>query len=137
MSYPHRYQSSLQWLSELNENEGSFRTKQDWPRMIFGFNTDIRHNETVYHVQSEAREADFLLQTQVFVRGRCIGKFARSYAEDRQQAGFSDDSMHELLKTQHRATIEAVRAGNIERYLADSSDSSRASESSPSNGQPS
>jgi hypothetical protein len=102
--------------------------------MIFGFNTDIKHNETVYHVQSEAREADYLLQTQVFVRGRCIGKFARSYAEARQQPGFSDDSMHELLKTQHRSTIEAVRAGGIEQYLAESAESSKASEAALSNG---
>lgn len=48
--------------------------------MIFGFNTDIRHEDTVYHVQSEARESERLLQTQVFVRGRCIGKRAISYA---------------------------------------------------------
>ena len=44
--------------------------------MIFGFNTDIKHGDTVYHVQSEARENELLLQTQVFVRGRCIGKRA-------------------------------------------------------------
>lgn len=48
--------------------------------MIFGFNTDIKHQDTVYHVQSEARESEQLLQTQVFVRGRCIGKRAVSYA---------------------------------------------------------
>ena len=42
--------------------------------MIFGFNTDIKHEDTVYHVQSEARENELTLQTQVFVRGRCIGK---------------------------------------------------------------
>ncbi len=48
--------------------------------MIFGFNTDIRHDDTVYHVQSEAREGEQLLQTQVFVRGRCIGKRAVSWA---------------------------------------------------------
>jgi hypothetical protein len=44
--------------------------------MIFGFNTDIRHEDTIYHVQSEAREGEQLLQTQVFVQGRCIGKRA-------------------------------------------------------------
>ena len=26
--------------------------------MIFGFNTDIKHDDTVYHVQSEAREGE-------------------------------------------------------------------------------
>ena len=48
--------------------------------MIFGFNTDVKHGDTIYHVQSEARESERLLQTQVFVRGRCIGKKATSYA---------------------------------------------------------
>ena len=48
--------------------------------MIFGFNTDVKHGDTIYHVQSEARESELLLQTQVFVRGRCVGKKATSYA---------------------------------------------------------
>src|SRR6266849_1752887 len=52
--------------------------------MIFGFNTDIKHEDTIYHVQSEAREGEMLLQTQVFVRGRCIGKRATPYAEQAQ-----------------------------------------------------
>jgi hypothetical protein len=49
--------------------------------MIFGFNTDIKQGATVYHVQSEARESELLLQTQVFVRGRCIGKRATPYGD--------------------------------------------------------
>jgi hypothetical protein len=36
--------------------------------MIFGFNTDVKHGDTIYHVQSEARESELLLQSQVFVR---------------------------------------------------------------------
>jgi hypothetical protein len=55
--------------------------------MIFGFNTDIRHEDTVYHVQSEAREGEQLLQTQVFVRGRCVGKRAVSWAAAATGAG--------------------------------------------------
>ena len=47
--------------------------------MIFGFNTDIRHEDTVYHVQSEAREGEQLLQTQVFVRAAASGKRAVPY----------------------------------------------------------
>lgn len=81
--------------------------------MIFGFNTDIKYADTVYHVQSEARTNDLLLQTQVFVRGRCIGKKASSYAEHALAPDFSDDRMHELLKAQHRELIEAIRAGKI------------------------
>ena len=85
--------------------------------MIFGFNTDIKHEGTVYHVQSEARQHDLLLQTQVFVRGRCIGKHATSYADKVSQPGFSDEQMHDLLKTQHKGVIEAVRNGGINELL--------------------
>ena len=87
-------------------------------KMIFGFNTDIKHDETVYHVQSEAREHEHLLQTQVFVRGQCIGKHARSYGELLRQPGFSHESMHELLKLQHRRVIDAIRDGHLDELLA-------------------
>jgi len=85
--------------------------------MIFGFNTDIKHEGTVYHVQSEARTHDQLLQTQVFVRGRCIGKHATSYADKFAEPGFSDEHMHDLLKTQHKGIIEAIRSGGLEQLF--------------------
>src|SRR5215471_6346763 len=85
--------------------------------MIFGFNTDIKYEGTVYHVQSEARQHDLLLQTQVFVRGRCIGKHANSYADKVSQPGFSDDHMHDLLKSQHKSVIDAIRAGKLEEVI--------------------
>src|SRR5260370_36743935 len=86
--------------------------------MIFGFNTDIKHEDVVYHVQSEARQADLLLQTQVFVHGRCIGKHATSYADWVVKPDFSDEQMHELLKIQHKNVIDTIRAGNINTLFA-------------------
>ena len=85
--------------------------------MIFGFNTDVKQGETVYHVQSEARKADLLLQTMVFVRGHCIGKFASSYAEHVGDPGFSEEYIHDLLKDQHREVLEVVKAGSIEQFF--------------------
>jgi hypothetical protein len=82
--------------------------------MIFGFNTDVKAGDTVYHVQSEARENDLLLQTQVFVKGRILGKRASSYAEDKMQPDFSQDRMHELLKIQHKLMVDAVREKRVE-----------------------
>ena len=76
---------------------------------IFGFNTDAKVGDTVYHVQSEARVNDLLLQTQVWVKGQCIGKRASSYAERVVQPDFAAAQMHELLKAQHRMVLEAVR----------------------------
>lgn len=86
--------------------------------MIFGFNTDVKYGETVYHVQSEARANDLLLQTQVFVKGRCIGKRATSYADSITQPGFSEESMHEMLKNQHRLVLDAVKDGKAEGIIS-------------------
>jgi hypothetical protein len=85
--------------------------------MIFGFNTDVKHGDTVYHVQSEAREGELLLQTQVFVRGRCVGKKAISYAASASQAHFSDSQKEQLLRDQHRQVLDAIREGNLDRVL--------------------
>ena len=82
--------------------------------MIFGFNTDVKHGETIYHVQSEAREGELLLQTQVFVRGRCVGKKAISYAASASQAQFGDSQKEQLLRDQHRQVLDAIREGNLD-----------------------
>lgn len=98
--------------------------------MIFGFNTDIRHEDTVYHVQSEAREGEQLLQTQVFVRGRCIGKRAVPYASGAAevktgaQSGSSvgpsggppgnDQDRERMLRELHREVLEAIREGRLD-----------------------
>jgi hypothetical protein len=85
--------------------------------MIFGFNTDVKQGDTVYHVQSEARENELILQTQVFVRGRCIGKRASSYSERLSEGGFSDQQKEQLLRDQHRLVLDAIREGHVENVL--------------------
>jgi len=85
--------------------------------MIFGFNTDIKHEDTVYHVQSEAREADLLLQTQVFVRGRCIGKRATPYSDQAQSPDFTDQKKEAILREQHRLVLDAIRDGKLEQVF--------------------
>jgi len=98
--------------------------------MIFGFNTDIRHEDTVYHVQSEAREGEQLLQTQVFVRGRCIGKRAVPYASGAAEGkaaapggssvGLSggppgnDQDREKRLRELHREVLDAIREGKLD-----------------------
>ena len=85
--------------------------------MIFGFNTDVKHGDTVYHVQSEARESEELLQTQVFVRGRCVGKRAVSYAASATQTAVDDSQKEQQLRDQHRLVLEAIREGQLENVL--------------------
>jgi hypothetical protein len=85
--------------------------------MIFGFNTDVKHGDTIYHVQSEARESERVLQTQVFVRGRCIGKKATSYASKSPDSQFSDSQKEQQLREQHRLVLDAIREGKLDQAL--------------------
>jgi hypothetical protein len=89
---------------------------------IFGFNTDVKLADVVYHVQSEARQNDLLLQTMVFVKGQCVGKQAFSYAHEISHPGFSTEAMHELLKTQHKTVIDAIQQGQMNSVLSNGAD---------------
>ncbi|HLJ90103.1 MAG TPA: hypothetical protein VKZ53_25055 [Candidatus Angelobacter sp.] len=84
---------------------------------IFGFNTDVRLEETVYHIQSEARQSDLLLQTLVFVKGQCVGKHTVSFAQKISEPGFSHEAVHELLKEQHRLVVEALQQNRVESVV--------------------
>jgi hypothetical protein len=85
--------------------------------MIFGFNTDVKHGDTIYHVQSEARESERLLQTQVFVRGRCVGKKATSYGAKTGETQLADTQKEQQLREQHRLVLDAIREGKLDNVL--------------------
>jgi hypothetical protein len=68
-------------------------------------------------VQSEARLGEFLFQTQVFVRGRCIGKRATSYADRADDPFFSDKQKEGFLRDQHRYVLDAIRDGRVDEVF--------------------
>jgi hypothetical protein len=78
--------------------------------MIFGFNSDIQHGDTVYHVQSEVRRTERVLETLVFVGGRCVGKRATPIPDTEAP---SEGAIHEMLKAQHRWVLEVIRKGRV------------------------
>jgi hypothetical protein len=80
---------------------------------IFGFNTDVKYGDTVYHVQSEGRRGELVIQTMVFVKGQCIGKRAIPYLQEADS-----DSVHAQLKTQHKMVIDAINEGALDSVLA-------------------
>jgi hypothetical protein len=106
------------WLSRRDVSARFVR----FSMTIFGFNTDVKLADVVYHVQSEARQNDLLLQTMVFVKGQCVGKQAFSYAHEISHPGFSTEAMHEVLKTQHKAVIDAIQLGQMSSVLGSGAD---------------
>jgi len=77
-------------------------------RMIFGFNTDVAVAGTVYHVQTEMREHATLLESQIFIQGRCVGRRG-----SQPPADISEEELHELARSQHRQVVEAIRGGRL------------------------
>ncbi len=84
--------------------------------MIFGFNTDIKVQATVYHVQTELREHEHRLESQVFVSGRCIGKRSAALPADA-----ADEQTQELARAQHSWIVNAVREGFVDDVLSQES----------------
>ena len=68
-------------------------------------------------MQSEARESEQLLQTQVFVKGRCIGKRAVSYSSIASEGEDGDPHKEKMLREQHRQVLDAIREGKLDGLL--------------------
>lgn len=84
---------------------------------IFGFNSNVQRDDVTYHVESQARQGDLLLQTMIFVQGQCVAKHVFSYAAMILAPGFSEEAMHGLLKTQHKNVIDALQREPIANVL--------------------
>jgi hypothetical protein len=82
--------------------------------MITGFNTDIEHEGTVYHVQTEDKGLDTpLILSLVYVGGAILAS-KRSRYDDLIEKGFDEKELAERLNRQHKLICAAIRAGRID-----------------------
>jgi hypothetical protein len=80
--------------------------------MVTGFNTDIKHEGVVYHVQTEPRK-DAGIETTVYMRGAVIHSVKTPYQDFLNSPDYSDEKFKRLLEDQHRQVIARIRAGEI------------------------
>jgi hypothetical protein len=80
--------------------------------MVMGFNTDIKHEGVVYHIQTEPRK-DAGIDTTVYTKGAVIYKFKSSYQDLLDSPEYSDEKLKARLEAQHRQIISNLRAGEI------------------------
>jgi len=82
--------------------------------MITGYNTDVRHNDRVFHIQTEDRgEATPEIESHVYVGGEILATQKTSYAEAVKN-GRDDRVVQELLERQHRTMIAAIQQGRFD-----------------------
>ncbi len=82
--------------------------------MITGFNTDIKHNEKVYHVQTEDKGVgNPYIESLVYVGGEILASKKTSYAEQ-LKTGVDEKWIGGLMEQQHRTMIAAIKRGRFD-----------------------
>jgi hypothetical protein len=86
--------------------------------MITGYNTDVRHGEVVFHVQTEDKGvSNPCIESLVYVGGQVLATKRASYAELLTK-GRDEKEIVALMDHQHRTMIAAIRHGKLDAKLA-------------------
>lgn len=83
--------------------------------MITGFNTDIKHSDKVYHIQTEDKGmANPYIESLVYVGGEILASKKTSYAEQIKN-GIDEKWIAGLMEQQHRTMIAAIKRGRFDQ----------------------
>lgn len=87
--------------------------------MSFGFNTDIRVGEHVFHVQTEDRgQSPRVIESVVYRNGQVLHRRTERFDLVVETAQLSDDALRQCVEDQHRAVIEDMRSGTLDSDIA-------------------
>jgi len=82
--------------------------------VITGFNTDIKHNDKVYHIQTEDKGLQNpYIESLVYVGGEILASKKTSYAEQ-AKTGVDEKWIGSLMEQQHRTMIAAIKRGRFD-----------------------
>jgi hypothetical protein len=82
--------------------------------VITGYNTDVKHNNRVFHIQTEDKgESAPFIESLVYVGGEILATRKTSY-EDLVKSGRDDRAVQELMEQQHRTMIAAIQRGRFD-----------------------
>ncbi len=86
--------------------------------MITGFNTDVRHGEVVFHVQTEDKgTGNPCVETLVYVGGQILARKRSGY-----RSLLDDDdpkaAITQLMEQQHQTMIAAIKKGRMDEKAA-------------------
>lgn len=85
--------------------------------MITGYNTDVRHNEVVFHVQTEDKGlSNPYIESLVYVGGQVLASKRANYAEMLAE-GKEEKDIVQLMDHQHRTMIAAIKHGKLDAKL--------------------
>jgi len=84
--------------------------------VLTGFNTDIKHAERVFHVQTEDRgPSNPVVESLVYVGGEILLSKKSPYDEHVHAGKIDEKAVRELMDLQHRRILEAIRRGRLDK----------------------
>lgn len=88
-------------------------------QMITGYNTDVRHQDVVFHVQTEDKgSANPNIESLIYIGGQVVAAKRASYA-DLLAAGEGETAVVARMERQHRLMIAAIRSGRFDEKLSE------------------
>jgi len=83
--------------------------------VLTGFNTDIEHSGTTYHVQTEDKgRSNPLVESLVYTSGEILYTRRTPY-DDLVEQDVDREAVASLMERQHRSIVNAVQAGGLAR----------------------
>ena len=90
--------------------------------VLTGYNTDIEHAGTVYHVQTEDKgQSNPFVESLVYARGEILYSRRTPY-HDLLSEGVEQKAIASLLERQHRTIVEAIRRGRLSQLTSKGED---------------
>ena len=86
--------------------------------MITGFNTDVKHGDSVYHVQTEDKGLQNpLILSLIYVKGAILDAFRIRYQDFLASDRFSEALLQKILEFQHRQIVGAIKRGKYHKGM--------------------
>lgn len=83
--------------------------------MITGYNTDVRHGNRVFHVQTEDKGiGNPKVETLIYVGGEILDSYRSSYEDLIATGGLKDEVLQGRMDEQHKAIIRDIKNGKYD-----------------------
>jgi hypothetical protein len=83
--------------------------------MITGSNTDVRHGNRVFHVQTEDKgQANPKIETLIYVGGEILDSYRSSYEDLMANPPVLEAAIQGRMEDQHRAVIRDIKSGKYD-----------------------
>lgn len=91
--------------------------------MITGYNTDVRHGNRVFHVQTEDKGmSNPKIETLIYVGGEILDSFRSAYDDLLAAPPVKESAIQQRMEDQHKAIIRDIKAGKYDTTPPDLSE---------------